>query len=70
MLTFMAFAHIGNDWHSGPTIEMGSKPHAGPSIFSHFQHYAFHRGENFNPQTEEPKHTHLTMDQTQNPLNN
>ena len=70
MLIFMASAHIGNDWHSGPTIEMHSKPHAGPSIFPHSQHYTFHRGTDFNPQTEEPKYTHLTMDQTQNPLNN
>jgi len=32
----MASAHIGNDLHSGPTAEMGSKSHAGPSIFFTF----------------------------------
>ena len=53
----MASAHIDNDWYSEPTTEMGSKPHAGPSNFSHSQHYTFHRGEEFNPQTEEYKHT-------------
>jgi hypothetical protein len=66
----MAYDHIGNDWHSGPTTEIGSKPHARPSNFSHSQHYTFHKGEDFNPQTEEPKYKHFSRDQTQNPLNN
>ena len=39
-------------------------------VFFHIPNTTFHRDEDFNPQTEEPKHAHLTMDQRQNPLNN